>query len=1044
MKTLLVQPLCRAARGLLWIFLIQTLTVGGLLANDGKQRVDVNHARLSLHVTDEAVSKEAVEAPQVAVSGKVTDQENGEALPGVNIIEKGTTNGTVTDVEGNYSINVADNATLVFSSIGFTTQEIAIDGRTTLNVALPPDVQSLQEIVVVGYGTQEKKDITGSIATVDQRDFETQPVTRFDQILQGRTPGVNVTNSSGAPGGAVSIRIRGANSINGSNEPLYVVDGFVGADFRDVNPNDIASIQVLKDASATAIYGSRGANGVVLITTKSGTAGEPKLSVTARFSTSQILDTWDLLDAASFAEVANQRADALGTNRPFTEAQISEFRQTGGTDWQEELLRTGLGQEYQVDYSGGNEKVTYFISGNYLDQEGILINSDFKRYSLRTNLKASLSEKLNANLKMNFIRRENNNTGGGGNTSGPLAGALGWAPTTPARDANGVPTLRDPTSSIKPNPIEQAENDNITESNTLNANGGFDYEIIDGLTADVSFGISYTNTQSKNFSAQRMNNTPSAYRGSEESIFLQNTNSLNYNKVFGEIHNLTITGVIEHQLLQSDQFGTNAIGLQFPDLKYDNITLASSVTSQAFKEKQTIRSYIGRVNYSLMDRYLVTAAVRTDGSSKFRGSNQFGTFPSLALGWRLSEEEFMQGLDFLTDLKLRGSYGITGSQAVPVFGTVTTYYSDDQRAGTSFTNGEITSGIIIGNPGNDNLKWETTEQLNVGLDMQVFNGRLGLTADYFKKSTTDLLLSEPLPQYTGGGAIFRNLGEVENSGFEFGLTSTVVDNGSLNWYSSFNLSFLNNEVVSIGDREQIFADGNAGAGLTNLPEMVIMPGNSLASYWGLNYLGVWQTSEATEAAEYGNVPGDSRYEDLNDDGTIGGDDYQIIGSAIPTRLLGWNNTVSYRNFTLNVFLQAMMGYDKWNFTYANAILANADARQITHVNIRDRWVADTNEDSDIPAFSESDVAEIQSSRFVEPGDFLRLKNVSLTYNLPQELIRGINGSVIISGINLLTLTNYGGIDPESYSNVGQGEARGADAGSYPNAKTWTLGINVTF
>ncbi len=988
--------------------------------------------------------KEVEIAPQVSVTGKVTDLENGGPLPGVNVVEKGTNNGTVTDIDGNYNINVNENATLLFSSIGYLTEEIAVSGRTTINVVLSPDIQSLQEVIVVGYGTQEKKDVTGAIASVGTEDFETQPVTRFDQILQGRTPGVNVTNSSGAPGGAVSIRIRGANSINGNNEPLYVVDGFVGADFRDVNPSDIESIQVLKDASATAIYGSRGANGVVLITTKNGKVGEPKLSLTARYSSSNILDTWDLLDAATFAEIANQRATALGTTLPFTEAEIANFQQNGGTDWQEELLRTGFGQEYQVDYSGGSNDVTYFISGNFLDQEGTIINSDFKRYSLRTNLKANLSEKLGANLKMNFARRENNNTGGGGNTSGPIAGALAWAPTTPARDANGIPTLRDPISSIKANPIELAEDDYIDETNTFNANGGFDYEIIEGLTANIGFGISYVNAQSKTFSAARMNDNPSASRGSEERIFLQNTNTLTYSRIFNEIHNLTVTGVVEHQLWNADRFRINAVGLKFPELRYDNVTLANSVTTQASKDKQTIRSYIGRINYSLMDRYLITAAVRADGSSKFRGDNKFGTFPSLALGWRISEEEFMEGVAFLSDLKLRGSYGVTGSQAVPVFGTVTTFYSDDDRAGTSFENGQLTSGIIIGNPGNDNLKWETTTQFNVGFDLQVMEGRFGMTADYFKKNTTDLLLSEPLPLYSGGGAIFRNLGEVENTGFEFSLNGEVIKTGDFNWQSSFNASFLDNEVISIGDREQIFSDGDAGAGLTNLPEMVIRPGGSLASYWGLNYLGVWKTEEAAAAAEYGNVPGDSKYEDLNDDNAIGGDDYQIIGSAIPTTLLGWNNTFYYKNFTLNVFLQSMMGYDKWNFTYAQAVMAAADAREITHVDILDRWVAGTNEDSDIPAFSESDVSEIQSSRFVEPGDFLRLKNVSLTYNLPNDLIRGINGSLMISGTNLWTLTNYGGIDPESYSNVGDGEARGADAGSYPNSKTWTFGINLIF
>lgn len=985
-----------------------------------------------------------LKAVQQTISGKVTDGDTDEPLPGVNVLAKGTTQGTVTDIEGNYRLTVNDDVReLVFSSIGFKTQEVAINNRNVVNVVMLPDVQSLSEVVVVGYGTQEKRDLTGSIATVDTEDFEAQPVTRFDQILQGRTPGVNVTNSSGAPGGAVSIRIRGANSINGSNEPLYVVDGFVGADFRDINPSDIESIQVLKDASATAIYGSRGANGVVVVTTRSGTAGESKLSLTARFSTSEILDTWDLMDAATFAEVANRRANTLGTNPPFTQDEINNFRQNGGTDWQDELLRTGLGQEYQLDYSGGNENVTYFISGNYLDQEGIIINSDFKRYSLRTNLRASLSEKLTANLKMNFVRRENNNTSGNGNTSGPIAGALAWAPTTPARDANGLLTVRDPISSIKSNPIELALNDNINESNTLNANGGFNYELIDGLTADVSFGISYINTQNKTFSASLLNDNPSASRGSVERIFLQNTNSLNYSKVFGEDHNLNVTAAIEHQLLQSDQFSTNAVGLQFPELRYENVTLANSVNSQAFEEKQTIRSYIGRINYTFRDKYLVTTAVRADGSSKFRGENQYGVFPSAALGWRISEEGFMQDLSFLDDLKLRGSYGITGSQAIPVFGTVTTFYTDDQRAGTSFESGQLTSGIIIGNPGNENLRWETTAQLNVGFDMQILNGRLNLVADYFKKNTTDLLLSEPLPLYSGGGSIFRNLGEVENSGFEFGLNSTVIERGDFAWNTSFNISLLNNEVISIGDREQIFADGDAGAGLTNLPEMVIKPGNSLASYWGLNYLGVWGTDEAAEAAEYGNVPGDSKYEDINDDGVIGGDDYQIIGNAIPTRLMGWNNTFTYRNFTLNVFFQSMMGYDKWNFTYAQAVMANADAREVTHVDILNQW-SESNQGSNIPAFSTSDVSEIQSSRFVESGNFIRLKNISLIYNLPRNLINGMEGSVMISGNNILTFTDYRGIDPESFSNRGQGEARGADAGSYPNAKIWTLGINLKF
>lgn len=981
---------------------------------------------------------------QKTVSGKLTDKSTNEPLMGATVLVKGTTMGANTGMDGEFTVSVPDeNAVLVVSYIGYVTTEVTVGNQTQINISLSSDL-TLDEVVIVGYGTQLKKDLTGSISSISDEQYKNQPVNRVDQILQGRSAGVNVTNSSGAPGGNVSIRIRGANSINGNNEPLYVIDGFVGGDFRDVNPSDIESLQVLKDASATAIYGSRGANGVVLITTKSGTAGAPKLSFTARYITATILDTWELMDAATFAETANARARDLGINEIFTAGEISGFRQNGGTDWQDEILRTGNGQEYQLDYSGGSDAVSYFISGNYLDQDGTIINSDFKRYSLRTNIKANLSSKLKADLKMNFVRRENNNTVGDGNTSGPLSGALAWSPTTPARDENGILLVRDPISSIKSNPIELALNDQIREGNTLNANGGFNYEILDGLTAAVNFGFSYSNEQGKNFNANTISDNPNAARSSLERLFLQNTNSINYKRLFGAKHSLDLTGVIEHQLLQSDYFITNASGLQFPDLRYNNITLASSLTGDAVKTKETIRSYIGRVNYSFDNRFLVTAAIRTDGSSKFRGDNQFGAFPSIALGWRLSEESFMQG-GFFDDLKLRASYGQTGSQAVPVFGTVTTFGTSNFDAATSFQNGVVTSGIIIGNPGNANLKWETTQQMNVGVDFSILDSRLSGTVDYFVKNTTDLLLSEPLPQYSGGGSIFRNLGEVKNTGFEFSLSALIIDGSDFSWSSNFNASFLTNEVVNIGDREQIFLDGDAGAGLTNLPEMVIIPGNSLSNYWGLKYLGTWKTSEADLAQQFGNVPGDSRYEDVNGDGVIGGDDYQIIGTGIPTTLLGWNNTFTYKNFTLNAFFQSMMGFDKWNFSYAQAVMPVADAREATHVDVLDRWVAGSNENSDIPAFSGTNVNEIQSSRFVESGDFIRLKNLSVAYQLPRDLFTGFKGgSLMIAGTNLLTITDYRGLDPEAFSNRGPSDARGADGGAYPNSKTWTFSANVIF
>ncbi|MEQ8880606.1 MAG: SusC/RagA family TonB-linked outer membrane protein, partial [Cyclobacteriaceae bacterium] len=561
------------------------------------------------------------------------------------------------------------------------------------------------------------------------------------------------------------------------------------------------------------------------------------------------------------------------------------------------------------------------------------------------------------------------------------------------------------------------------------------------LTLDVGFGASYANLQNKTFSQGSISNNPTASRQSTEFLFLQNTNTLNYRKVFANVHDFSATAVLESQLKKTDQFGANASGLQFPDLRYNNITLAGAVGTNSYYEKQTIQSLIGRVNYQYDSKYLITASVRRDGSSKFRGDNQYSTFPSVALGWRLSEESFIPGTIF-DDLKIRGSWGQTGSQGIGVYGTVTSFLTGDFDAATSFNNGSLTPGIKIGNPGNPNLKWETTTQTNIGIDMLILNGRLGITADYFIKSTTDLLLAQPLPQYTGGGTISTNVGETENKGFEFSITSTVIDNPAFRWNTSFNASFLKNKVVSLSDNEMIFVDGNVGAGITNLPEGVLMPGQPLTSYWGLKYLGTWKTEQAAEAALYGNVPGDSRYEDVNGDNVIGGDDYQIIGTGIPEMLFGWNNSMTYNNFTMNIFFQAMGGYDKWNFTYGQAISAIADAREVTHSDILNRWTPENQ--TDIPAFSSTDVVELQSSRFVENGSFIRLKNVSLNYDFPISKEKGVKLGLMLAATNLLTITDYQGLDPESYSNNGSADNRGADGGSYPNARTYTLGINLNF
>lgn len=1013
---------------------------------------DVNYTindRIIVLTTPEVFNADSkIAIQQNTISGTVSNV-SGEPLPGVTVVLKGTAIGTATDMNGNYSIsNVPETAILQFSFIGMKSQEIELAGKRVIDVVMEEASIGLDEVVAIGYGTQKKSELTGSISTISKDEYENQAVVRVDQILQGRSAGVAVTSGSGAPGGSVQVRIRGANSITGNNDPLYVIDGFVGADFRDLNPSDIESLQVLKDAASTAIYGSRGSNGVVLITTKGGQGGKSKVSFTARYISSEVINRWDLMDAATFARTVNERALALNpnSNLKFSENEIAEFERTGGTDWQDEVFQTGSGQEYQLDYSGGNEKMKYFISGNYYGQDGVVMNSGYQRFSLRTNLHSQLASWLSADLKMNFSSRETLNTEGEGdvNTS-PMNQILGWAPTTPARDANGIPTLFDPISSIKINPLEIAEQENINQSTTFNAFGGFDFLLLDGLTLNVSGGITHRNNQNKQFDPAYQANKPTASRGSSEYLFLQNTNNLTYSKLLNDIHRLTATAVFENQVIQNDFFSASAQGLIYPSLKYDNITLATSISNSANKSKSSIRSYIGRANYAFKDKYLISASIRHDGSSKFRGDNRYSTFPSVGLGWRLSDEDFISDLGFFNNFKIRASWGKTGSQGIPAYGTVTLYNTSDANAAASFSKGTVAPGVVIGNPGNPDLKWETTKQSNIGLDMSILEGRLSAEFDYFYKVTNDLLLQQPVPQYAGGGNISNNIGEVKNRGFEFKLDGLIINSGGFSWNSSLNMSFLTNEVTNIGEQKRIFLDdGGAGAGLTNASEFVILPGYSVSTFWGYKFLGLWQSSEASEAAVYGAKPGDSKYHDLNDDKVINGSDLQPIGNAIPGFVGGWNNTMTWKAFTLNAFFQSMAGFDKLNISYATAMLPTADAREITHSDIANRWIAGKNENTDIPAFSNTNRDEVQSTRFIEKGDFIRLKNLSLTYNLPKNFVKGINGSLTASGLNLWTITNYRGLDPESFSFRGNTDARGSDGGSYPNSKTWTLSLNLTF
>ncbi|MBC9932785.1 TonB-dependent receptor [Chitinophaga qingshengii] len=995
-------------------------------------------------VKRKAVTEETSIPQAQQVKGKVTNEKN-EPIPGAAIQVKGTAKGVVTNEAGEFVLTAPDSqAVLVISSLGYDKTEVPLNGRKTLSITLQASASNINELVVVGYGEQKRGTLTNAISSITAKDFKDAPVNRLDQVLQGRVSGVQVTNAAGSPGGSVRIRIRGSNSINGSNEPLYIVDGFVGAEFFAINPDDIASIQVLKDAAATALYGSRGANGVILITTKKGGKGGLKVNFTTRLSSSTVIKKLDLLNAADFAETANAHAVAVGTPPKFTDAQIADYRAKGGTNWQDEIFRAAPSQEYLLSLSGGNDKSGYFISGNYLNQDGVINNSFYKRYTLRSNINASLSNKISTflNITGSYSTGQNTDISADGPSS-PLAQAITWAPTTPVRNPDGSFVISDPVGSLFYNPVALTVNRIAVRDRMLaNMIGGFKFEILPGLTYNLQYGANYLQYEEKTFGGKITNNNVSSasIRYSKEMV-LQNTNILNYHKVFNEKHSLDFTGVAEYQQSTSNWSSAGASNLTYENFQWNNLALGTPGSPGSGYTKWALFSLVGRANYAYNDKYLLSAVLRRDGSSKFQGSNKYSYFPSVSAGWVVSNEPFMQAIPAINYLKLRGSWGVTGNQAISSYSTLSSY----SNIPASFNNSSHIVGLVMGNIGNPGLKWETTEQKNAGIDIGLLKGRISIGVDYFVKDTRDLLLQENLPMYLGGNAITRNVGSVQNKGWEFSVEGDVIDR-AIRWNSAFNVSFVQNRVISLGEGKTRIFDPNTrkiGGGMSPQSEFVIMPGESLGAIWGLTYLGTWKPGDA-KASQYGAKPGDARYLDVDNNGTIDANDYHVIGTGIPTTSLGWNNTVTYKRFTLNLLFQGLFGFDRLNYNKAAAMYYGGDAREATLAEIKDRYIPGVNETSDIPAFSTTNRNFTQSSRFLEKGNFLRLKNVSLAYDVPKVAMKNTLGvKIFVSATNLVTWTSYSGIDPESNSSGGD-IRQGIDFGAYPNAKTITGGVTLSF
>jgi TonB-linked SusC/RagA family outer membrane protein len=970
------------------------------------------------------------------ITGKVISGEDNSGLPGVNVIVKGTSQGTVTDVEGNFALEIsADASIIVFSSVGFLSEEVSVDNLSVINITLFPDITSLEEIVVIGYGSVKKSDLTGSLSSVGSRDFQEEPVRSFAQALEGRTTGVTVKNNSGAPGTSPKIRIRGMNSLNGNNDPLYVVDGVtLNIDINNMNVNDIESIEVLKDASATAIYGSRGANGVIIITTKKGKEGKLNAQLNVNVGVNNLANPYDIMDAGTFAETVN-------VYRPdyFSQEEIATFKREGGVDWQDQIFQTGLNQDYQLNLSGGSDKLNFFISGNYLDQKGIVLNTSEKKYSVRSNISAKLNERVSFDLNLFATRRNGlNNLGNGGKNSPNWTAAI-YSPTFPVFTPEGAYNRQDNLASPNAeNPymaVQERYDDYLSSSIGLNAKLGID--IIDGLHYDFQLGTDFGSRNSAGYQNKYINSTTGAYQSESKSTSLQMINVLSYQRSFNEIHDITLSGIYEQTQFNYRGFSATGNDINPMSVGYNNLGIAVSQSISSYQSESALRSYAARFNYSLHDRYLLTATYRADGSSKFQGDNKWAYFPSVAAGWIVSNESFLASSDFVTSLKIRAGWGETGNQGIDSYATIARIGSINPNFGLSQT----FPGSTVEGADNPDLKWETTKQTNIGFDFLMLEGRVGISADYFDKQTEDLLHGVTIPQYNGGGIVNKNIGSMENKGFEFEIVATPIEKSRFTWETSLNYSSYKNKLLELGSDTLILTGANSLFG--NEQIFAIKVGESLGSFYGYAWQGVYKTNEAAEAAEYGFMPGDNKYLDYNNDGVINSADRHIIGSALPDFVWGFNNDITIGNFDINLLFVGSQGNQVLNTVYASATSIISDATSITHVDGLDYWTPD-NEDAGFASPTGSSGKQfINSSQFLEDGSYVKLKNIAVGYNLTKETLGFANVRLVISGQNLLTFTKFKGYDPEA--STSSGDTDGAvDIGAYPAARTYTFRILANF
>lgn len=961
----------------------------------------------------------SIHAQNFSIEGTVKDVDNNP-LPGVTVTIKGTTIGTTTNTDGQYSLsgNIENGDVVTYSFIGMQPVERIISDTTNYNITMRSSMIGLNEVVVVGYGIQKKKDITGSVALVESDELESRPNTKLGSLIQGRAAGVRVVSSSGKPSQGINIRVRGTNSITAGSEPLYVIDGVPTSDTRSLNPSDIESLTVLKDASSAAIYGAQGANGVVLITTKTGDSEKPQVRVNAYGGYSEVWKTLDVLNGEQYRDLMTE----MGQNTNWE-------RYNKNTDWQNKVFQRGASQNYQVSISGKNDFTNYYISGGWVEQKGAVRSTMMNRANFKINLDQKINNWLKVGTRVAYTKYSDVDVNDNSpvNNGGVLIGAINTPSVIGVFNDDGTYTS---------NPFQNWENplastdgsDRIYNSQRFIGNFYAQINLADGLSfksnigVDNAFGIydyfldPFTTSYGIAKEGIGTNNT-------DKSSFWMLENTFNFKKEIGKHNFNALAGTVsqkykwEDSKITREKFSGNGV-------KTTNGG-STIVTAENTKQEKTNSSFISRLNYAFDDKYLLTANFRIDGSSVFGPEQRWGYFPSFSVGWRLSHEDFMERIDILNDMKIRLGWGIVGNDQIEQYA-----YFGRVGAGANYPiGGQALPGTYPAALTNNKLKWEESEQTNIGIDLSLYKGRVSIIADAYIRYTRDLLLNAPLPHSTGFDNALQNIGNLENKGMEFSVNTVNIDN-AIRWNSTLNISFNRNKVTNLVT-ESLPMGNIAGRGEAILLE----EGQPLGTLYGYVWGGV---DPETGNAYYIDQAGESTF-------TPSPDDRQIIGNANPDFFFGINNEISYKNFGLNIFFEGQQGNDMLNATRIESESMSDPKNQLIAVDNRWRNSGDV---TNIPraTWGETDNSRI-STRFIEDGSYMRLKTLTVSYNLPVQMISKINlqqVKIYATAENLLTFTNYSGFDPEVNTYGGDNVLKGVDYGTYPQTRSIILGLNVTF